>query len=210
MTFRLPFRQLAFHWGIVATLLAVALSCYLFVFYLPYRGVSLDRCPATCHYDTDCWVPQCSQKTRCIRAQCQLSGGHKHFFTAMVMGLCLILGVVWSGVALFKTRARLTIDEQGLHLFRLHRDVHISWEDFLGITYHGVNTRFGQEATVYSLTGDTGLFSFLVHGLPKGTSTRELELGALFFFYLSPEDAQRLLAAIKEKAGVEPEPEHDW
>lgn len=210
ISFRLPFRQIALHWGVVTVFLATAITVYLLVFVLPYRGLSLERCPTTCHYDTDCWVPNCTQKARCIRAQCKLAGGHKHFFSAMLIGLFGVLGLLWAGVALFKSRARLTIDDQGLRLIRLHREVFLAWEDFLGITYHGVNTRFGQEATVYSVTGDTGIFSFLTSGLPKGTSTRDLELGALFFFYLSPEDAQQLLQIIQEKTGATPEPEHEW
>lgn len=210
ISFRLPFRQIALHWGVVTVFLATAITVYLLVFVLPYQGLSLERCPTTCHYDTDCWVPNCTRKARCIRAQCQLAGGHKHFFSAMLIGLFGVLGLLWAGVALFKSRARLTIDDQGLRLIRLHREVFLAWEDFLGITYHGVNTRFGQEATVYSVTGDTGIFSFLTSGLPKGTSTRDLELGALFFFYLSPEDAQQLLQIIQEKTSATPEPEHEW
>jgi hypothetical protein len=210
ITFRLPFVQLAFHWGVTLAFFGVALSIYITIFYLPYRGISLERCPPACHYDTDCWIPQCSKATRCLRGQCKLDGGHKQFFSATAMGFCLLLGLFWAFVAWMKTRASLRIDEQGLHFIRLHRQIHLAWEDFLGITYHGVNTRFGKDATVYSVTGDTGIFSFLVEGLPKGTSTREMELGSLFFFSLTKEDAEKFFAIIKEKTGASPEPEHDW
>jgi len=226
LTFQLSSGRVAAHWLVAAGLVAAAVVVYFFLFWLPYQGITLKGCPSACSYNTDCNVPGCGtpikrQQTQvkgstdiqidrnkaqisCSRGKCQLAGGHKHFFGAAVVFILFFLGLLAGGAT------RLTIDDEGIHYHRLHTDLHIPWDSFLGITYHGVNTRMGQDATVYSISGDTGLLSFIVPGLPQNTSTRELELGASFFLKLDTAQRDELVAAIKEKTDTEPEPEYEW
>lgn len=203
--------RIAVSWVIAVVFLSIAASIYISVFWLPFRGLDLKKCPAACTQNSDCWVPGCSKKTECHDGKCRPSAGHKVFFSASVMGLLTILGIIWVFLSLFKMKLHMVVDEAGIHFHRVFlADIHIDWESLLGITYHGVNTRLGREATIYSIAGDTGLFSFLVMGLPKGASTREIELGAFFMLHLSAEQHGQLVALIEEKTGHTPEPEHEW
>ncbi len=198
------------HWLLSATFLGVALLMYIFIFWLPYRSINLEKCPAACSENSDCWVPGCSKKTECNSGKCRPASGHKLFLSASGMGFLTILGFLWAFIAYIKTKTLLEVDENGFHFTRPLHNVDIPWDNFLGMSFHGVNTRFGKEATVYSITGDTGLFSFLVLGLPENTSTRELELGAIFFLQLTTEQCDELIKLIEDKTGAEPEPEFEW
>lgn len=219
------------HWLVSGVLLAAALIVYYSLFVMPYHGITLKGCPSVCSYTSDCSVPGCGTarntstqirnsddfqanrkqaQVRCYRGKCQLSGGHKHFFGAATVFILLLLGLGAVGITIFKAKMRLDVNEEGIHFYRLHTELHIPWESFLGVTYHGVNTRTGQEATVYSISGDTGIMSFMVPGLPEGTTTRELELGSFFFLQLSREERDQLITLLKDKTDAEPEPEYEW
>jgi hypothetical protein len=102
------------------------------------------------------------------------------------------------------------IDQEGLHYSRFRKTQLLKWDDFLGITYHGVMTRLGRNATVYSLTGDFGIISLIAPGLPPDTSTREIEMGAFFFISISETQCKQLLELIETHSGKKPEPEREW
>lgn len=234
MTFNISSGSILLHWLSTAILLGASAGVYLFLFWLPYQGITLKRCPSACTYNSDCRVPGCGTPTAsksteykgddnpqinvdrnkaqitCYRGKCQLAGGHKHFFGAALVFILFFLGLAAGGIAWIKSQMRLDINDDGISFVRLNTRTFIPWDNFLGITFHGVNTRLGQEATVYSLTGDTGILSFMVPGLPPGTSTRELELGSFFFLKVSPEERDELVALIEEKTGSAPEPEYEW
>jgi hypothetical protein len=93
---------MATHWGISAAFFIVAFVVYAYVFWLPYRGVNLEQCPAACTQNSDCWVPGCSPQTECNSGRCRLSTGHKVFFSvslgviiAAVLVASSVLGVGW-------------------------------------------------------------------------------------------------------------------
>ena len=210
LVFRTESWRMATHWGISAAFFVVAFVVYAYVFWLPYRGVNLEQCPAACTQNSDCWVPGCSPQTECNSGRCRLSTGHKVFFSASAIGFLVIIGGFWFFMAFVKSKIMMQIDENGILYSRWLRDIEMTWDEFIGISYHGVNTRLGKEATVYSITGETGLFSFIVMGLPKNTSTREMELDSFFFLHLTDEEAQQLIDAIEKKTGMKPESEYEW
>lgn len=225
---------MALHWFLTVSLLAASVLTYLFMFWLPIRGITLKGCPSACTYNSDCRVPRCGtpdvrdrsefvgsrepqirinrNKTQitCFRNRCRLSTGHKQFFgAALVFGL-LLLGLGAIALGLFKNSMKMQLGDDGITYTRFNAHIHIPWDEFLGITYHGVNTRTGRDATIYSLSGDTGIISFIVPGLPANTTTRELELSAFFYLKLNREEFASLRTAILEKTGDEPRPEHEW
>lgn len=205
-----------FHWLGASLLLISALLLYVFVLWLPYRGATMRGCPSVCEYPTDCHVAECGSprmKASCDRElrKCVMGmGGHSVFFSASSMVILTLLGLGWLFIAFYKHKLRLEIHDTGFVFVRMNTPTHVSWESFIGITYHGVTTRLGRAATVYSITGDAGIFSYLIHGLPANTSTRELELGSFLMLHLSPQEHQQILDRIQEQTQQSPEPEKEW
>jgi hypothetical protein len=197
-------------WAVALGLFAGAAGSYYKQFYLPYKGVSFKGCPSTCSYNSDCAVPGCSSKLRCVQGKCQFPNQHASFLNFTLITLMGLFGAGFAFISYAKQSNSLKVDEKGIHYNSLFKTVSMPWEDFLGISFHGVNTRLGKDATVYSLTGDSGLFSFLSPGLPKGTSTRELSLGSFFWLSLTEEERDKLLEAIEHYTGQKPEPEYEW
>ncbi len=210
LIFRPTHRQIALNWGLVVLFFSLALTIYITVFWLPYRGVNLEQCPAACSQNSDCWVPGCSPKTECNGGKCRLATGHKVFFSAAAIFFLIAAGIFWAFMTFMKSKVHLKLSDDGISYRRLLKEVDISWDEFIGISYHGVNTRLAKEATVYSITGETGIFSFIVMGLPEGTSTREIELDSFFFLHLKDDELEALLAFIHTKTGMKPEPEYEW
>ena len=208
--YRQPLSKTLFFWALSLTLLGISAGSYYKQFYLPYRKVSFKGCPASCTYDSDCAVPGCSSKLRCIKDRCRFPNQHSRFINFSILTFLGLCGLLAGFVAYAKQANALYVHDKGLRYVGLFKTVEMSWEEFLGVSYHGVNTRFGKDATVYSLTGDSGLFSFLAPGLPKGTSTRELALGSFFWLTLSAEERDELMAAIEQCSGQTPEPEYEW
>ena len=140
-----------------------------------------------------------------------MGGGHSSFFSASSIFLLLFVGLGWLFVALYKNSLTLEASENGILYKRFRsKDMDITWDTFLGISYHGVTTRLGQEATVYSITGDAGILSYVVKGLPPNTSTREIEMGGFLLLQLTQQENEQLLALIKEHTDQEPESEREW
>ncbi len=138
-------------------------------------------------------------------------GGHTNFFSASSAFLLAFLGLGWGVIAVYKGTQRIEVDDEGIRFFQWFKDVKdIPWDTFLGITYHGVTTRLGRPATIYSITGDAGICSFVVMGLPPNTSTREMEMGAFLLLHASKEQHEQMLAQIKSQTDQEPEPERAW
>lgn len=207
-----PF-QLLLAWGGALLLLAISLLIYIFSFWLPYRGVPFSGCPTICHRTSDCNVPRCGTRrhpTECSNSRCILPSGHSHFLGASVVIILFFLGLGWAVIALTQSSMRLVLDDKGIVFSHLRRKLNIPWEEFLGISYRGVHTRLGFSATLYSITGDNGIFSFLVSGLPPDTSTRDLEPGTFLLFKISRKDSEKIIEMIQKKTARQPEPERDW
>lgn len=211
-TFRQAPWLIVVHWLIALALLGGAIGIYFYVFYIPFKSISLEACPLSCRTSDDCRVEDCPEQVECDlkSKKCTIASNHGHFVSAAsIFGLGLI-GLAWLFIALYITRQQLQIREDGIHYRRLTGNLYIPWDQFLGITFHGVNTRFGTEATIYSIAGDSGIFSFLVKGLPEGTSTREIALGSMFLLHVSKSDADELFQTVEEKAEMKPEPEYEY
>ncbi len=204
------------HWIGALGFLFSAVLIYIFVFLIPYQGATMNGCPSVCEYPTDCRVAECGSPRVSASCdpetkKCVMGGGHSSFFSASSILSLLLIGLGWLGVAFYKNSLTLEASEDGIRFSRMAtQDMNITWDTFLGITFHGVTNRLGQPLTVYSITGDAGILSFIVKGLPPNTSTREIEMGGFLFLNISPEENEKLLALIKEHTDQEPEPEREW
>ena len=216
--FRIHPARIFFHWFGVFVSFAIAALAVILLLWLPYRSVSLKACPSFCRYDIDCWKGCGSKQTECFKiandpnglGKCKLASGHKNLL-GLALSFCFaVLGGLWAIIAIFQSRSRIEIDEKGLYYRMIRKEIHIPWKELMGVTYHCVNTRLGREATVYSILGDEGLFSFISPGIPEDSMTRELEGGALWFLPLSRRQAKRILTLIKEHTDLTPEPEQEW
>lgn len=217
IVFRTSTWNKVFHWTGAISLIVGAILMYFFMLWLPYVNATMTGCPSVCDYDSDCKVEQCG--TPKISASCDrdnrkctmTSGGHTNFFSASSIFLLALLGLGWIGIAIYKTSLRLEADEQGMRYSHwLGNEKITPWDAFLGVTYHGVTTRLGRPATIYSITGDAGIFSYLVMGLPENTSTREIEMGSFLLLKVTSEQSEKLLALIKSQTNQVPEPEREW
>lgn len=216
MVLRSSLASRLFHWLGALGLLVGAILMYMFIFWIPYQGATMRGCPSVCEYPTDCRVAECGSPR--ISASCDpetkkcvMGGGHSSFFSASSIFLLLFVGLGWLFVALYKNSLTLEASENGILYKRFRsKDMDITWDTFLGISYHGVTTRLGQEATVYSITGDAGILSYVVKGLPPNTSTREIEMGGFLLLQLTQQENEQLLALIKEHTDQEPESEREW